>query len=191
MKSIMTIAVKLLIITLIAGAVLGVVYSVTKDPIAEQEIIRADKARFTAFPQAESFEELTDNNAEQYDSIKTVHAALDDQGNKIGVTIAMVTKGYSNGLNLTVGIGSDGVVKGVVLGSHQETPGLGAKAGQEDFIGQFAGNTIDVPLDVVKTAPSKQSDIEAISGATITSDAFTQAVNTAMAYYLETSGGTQ
>lgn len=191
MKSIVTITIKLLIITLIAGAVLGVVYSVTKEPIAEQEILKANAARFAAFPQAVRFEERTGEIPEAYGIIHTVHDAVDAQGQIIGITAAITTKAYSSGLNLTVGIGSDGVIKGVILGSHQETPGLGAKASEPSFSGQYTGKPIDTQLRVVKTAPSRQNDIQAIASATITSNAITQAVNTAMDYYLYMTGGAQ
>jgi len=191
MKSIITITVKLLIITVIAGAVLGLVYGVTKEPIAQQARAEADEARFAAFPEANSFEEQTDAIPEQYAIITAVHTALDADGNALGITAAVVTKGYSAGLNLTIGIGADGVIRGVIVGANGETPGLGAKAAEDWFQAQYTGKLIDQPLNVVKSKPSGDYDIQAITSATITTNGITDAVNTVSAYYAQTAGGAQ
>ena len=191
MKNIFVITIKLLIITLVAGAVLGLVYSVTKEPIAQQEIIRADKARFAAFPEAVSFEEQTVDIPEEYAIIKAVHTAKDEQGNALGITAAVITKGYSARLNLTIGIGNDGKIKGVIVGAHEETPGLGAKAKRPSFYEQYNGKPIDKPLNVVKSPSSGEYDIQTISAATVTANGITDAVNAVSAYFAQTAGGVQ
>ncbi len=191
MNKIVVITLKLLLITLIAGALLGVVNSVTKEPIAEQERKEAEEARRAAFPDAVSFEESTAKITEDYAIIKSVYTALDVGGNEIGIVASVVTKGYSSGLNLTVGIGADGTVKGVVVGSHSETPGLGAKATEDKFRGQYIGKAYTEPLTVVKNPPSADNEVQAITGATITSRGVTDAVNTVAAYYTDVMGGVQ
>lgn len=191
MKNIIVITAKLLIITLVAGAVLGLVYSVTKEPIAQQDITAANEARFAAFPEAAGFEEQTFGIPDEYAIIETIHTALDAQGNAIGITAAVVTKGYSAGLHLTVGIGNDGVIKGVIIGSHQETPGLGAKASEEWFYSQYEGKAVDQPLAVVKSGANGDYDIEAITSATITTNGITDAVNTVATYFAQIAGGAQ
>ena len=100
-------------------------------------------------------------------------------------------RGYSSGLNLTVGIGADGTIKGVIVGDHGETPGLGAKASDDAFRNQYIGKPIDNPLTVVKTDASDTYDIQAITSATITSRGVTDAVNTAAAFYTDVIGGVQ
>lgn len=191
MKNIFVITIKLLIITLIAGAVLGLVYSVTKEPIAQQAIAQANEARFAAFPEAADFKELTDDIPAEYAMIESVHTALDAQGGALGITAAVVTKGYSRGLHLTVGIGNDGEIKGVIIGAHEETPGLGARATEEWFYSQYAGKATNQPLRVVKASATGDYDIEAITGATITTDGITDAVNAVAAYFAQTAGGVQ
>jgi electron transport complex protein RnfG len=116
---------------------------------------------------------------------------LDADGNDIGITAAVVTKGFNAGLNLTIGVGADGSIKGVMVGSHNETPGLGAKAAEPDFQSQYTGKPYDQELDVVKSAPSGDYDIQAITSATITSDGITDAVNTVTAFYKQMAGGAQ
>lgn len=191
MKPIFTITLKLLVITIVAAAMLGYVYSITYEPIQEQTQRKSDEARFKAFPQAVSFEQIPEDIPEQYKIIRSVHTALDKDGNAIGITASVKTKGYGSDLNLTVGLGADGLIKGVVLGAHNETPGLGAKAADADFIGQYTGKPMNKPLDVVKKTPLEQNEIQAIGSATITSKGITLAVNTVIDYYRQAMGGTQ
>ena len=191
MKNIIVMTIKLLVITIIAGAILGVVNAVTKEPIAEQQRIAADNARKTAFPEAAAFEEINVDIPEDYAIIQSVYSALDENGDTIGIVAAIVTKGYSSGLNLTVGIGADGMIKGVIVGDHGETPGLGANATEASFRDQFTGKPIDQPLSVVKGETSDPYGIEAITSATITSRGVTDAVNTAVVFYTDVIGGAQ
>ena len=128
MKKIIVMTIKLLLITVIAGGLLGYVNAITKEPIALQEAKAADAARFAAFPDASAFIKMDIEISEDYSLIQNVYAAQDAQGNDIGVVIGILTKGYNAGLNLTVGLSTDGVIAGVAIGTHQETPGFGANA---------------------------------------------------------------
>ncbi len=191
MKNIIVITLKLLIITVIAGIILGVVNSVTKEPIAEQALNEANEARQAVFPGAADFKELDIDIPEEYAIIKEVYEALDADGNTIGITAAVITKGYSSGLNLSVGIGADGLVKGVKLGSNNESPGFGSRA-PEELLPQFdAGKSYEKPFDVVKRPAESENEIEAISGATITSKGIINAVNTVVEFYKQMAGGAQ
>ena len=78
---------------------------------------------------------------------------------------------------------NDGTVSGVSIGSHEETAGLGAKAAEPEFYEQFAGKPADGSLSVIKNGTAGESEILAISGATITSKGITDAVNTAVGCY--------
>ena len=190
MKNIVSITVRLLIITIIAGLILGVVNAVTKEPIAEQQRVAADEARRTAFPEAASFEEMDVTIPEEYAIITGVYRAMSADGEDIGITASITTKGFNAGLNMTVGIGTDGTIKGVIIGDHQETPGLGAKATGE-WHESFAGRPYDNPLTVVKGETSDIYEVSAIASATITSRGVTDAVNTATEFYTNVIGGAQ
>ncbi len=191
MKNIVVITIKLLIITIIAGIILGVVNGVTREPIAEQALKEATEARQAVFPEAVSFEELGMQIPDEYAIITDVYKALDADGNDIGITAAVVTKAFNAGLNLTIGVGTDGTIKGVKIGGHNETPGLGAKATEPKFQSQYTGKSYDQPLIVVKSAPTSDYDIQAITSATITSSGVTDAVNTVTAFYQQMAGGAQ
>jgi electron transport complex protein RnfG len=204
MKNIVSMALKLLIIVVVSAIALGAVNYVTEGPIAEQMAAAATEARQSAFPEAASFEALydpgsdalkdvslasllgTDELPKDYAIIKTVYKALDASGNEIGITAGVVTKGFNSGLNITIGVGTDGTIHGVIVGDNTETAGLGAKAAEPEYEGQYVGKKS--PLAVVKSSPG-DSDIEAITGATITSRGVTDAVNTVSEFHAALAGG--
>ena len=185
-------ALKLVVITLVAGLALGMVYGITKDPIAEQEKKAQEAAYKEVFPEADSFRDLEgfsvkqaskviaayENPVEDHggDVINSVVEALDKSGKVIGYIFDITTsKGYGGDIELTVGITSDGTVKGYSILSIGETAGLGMRAKTDPEWGkQYADKKVD-EFSVVKdgTGSSDDSRIDAISGATITSKAMT------------------
>lgn len=187
MKNAISITIKLFVITVVCAAFLGAVYSVTKEPIAVQVEKAANEARLAAFPEAASFEEAEAEIPEEYSIIKNVFYALDKDGNIIGATLGITTRGYSSGLNMTVGISKDGTLKNVIIGDNNETPSIGKKALGPDFLNQFTGRLYDNPLKYVKAA-SGDYDIQAVSGATVSTKAVTNAVNTAAEFYKQFGG---
>ena len=206
MKSIVKITLNLLVITVVCAVALGAVNYVTAGPIAEQAAAAAQEARQSAYPEAADFKALYDPGVEElrdvtlaslvgeaevpkeYGIIRSVYAALDADGNEIGIVAGVITKGFNSGLRMTVGIAADGTVQGVVVGDNTETAGLGAKASEDEFEGQYAGQ--QAPLEVVKANPG-EGEVQAISGATITSRRVTNAVNAVAAFYADMTGGAQ
>lgn len=187
MKNVMSITIKLLVLTVVCAAFLGAVYSITKEPIAQQVEKAATEARLAAFPDAVSFEDSKAEIPEEYSIIKNVFYALDKEGNIIGATVGITTRGYSSNLMMTVGLGADGKVKGVIIGDNTETPSIGKKALASGFLNQFTGKLIDNPLNYVKTATGDY-DIQAVSGATVSTKSVTNAVNTAIEFYKQLGG---
>ena len=94
----------------------------------------------------------------------------------------MTPKGYAGLITTVVGINNEGRVMDIKILSHSETPGLGAKAVEPAFAGQFK-EKLAPQLSVTKTPPESDSQIQAISGATITSSAVVNGVNTALNYW--------
>ncbi|MEG0382509.1 MAG: RnfABCDGE type electron transport complex subunit G [Christensenella sp.] len=178
--SIWNLALRLVIITVCAGLILGFVYGITKEPIAQQEIKKATEARQQVLPLAQEFKQIElegiDYNREQYSVIKEVYEGT-AEGASVGYTYSIVTKGYKPGLGVTVGIGADGKVTGVAIGAHEETPGLGANAVKPDFLEQFTET--DGPIVIAKSPSGAQNEVQALTGATITSKGVASAVNTA------------
>ena len=190
-KTLIKNALVLFIITLVAGVSLGFVYQVTKDPIAYQEELAQIKANQAVFPDAADFQdEALDEaaaarvlNNDNYSKIEinSVKKAVDGSGNGLGYVIQVTSGGYSDKINFTVGITNELVVNGISLISINETPGLGMNA-EKVLVPQFPGKPA-TQFSVTKSGAQSDSEINAISGATITSKAVTYAVNAAVEYF--------
>ena len=100
----------------------------------------------------------------------------------VGYTIKTAPSGYGGPVELTIGISKDGKITGVNVGNNSETPGLGAKSTDPAFNGQYKGKAAKT-LEVIKSGAPNESQIKAISGATITSKAVTGGVNEAIAIF--------
>lgn len=181
--SILNLVLRLVIITVCTGLILGVVYSITKEPIAQQEAAKATEARQSVLPEADDFKQVAldgiDYDHEVYADIQEVYEGTAG-GSTVGYTYSIVTKGYKAGLSLTIGISADGSISGVEITGHDETPGLGANATEPEWLAQFAGTTGE--LSVAKSSTGAENEIQALTGATITSRAVTNAVNLARAF---------
>lgn len=186
-------AIILFAITLISGLVLGFVYDITKAPIAAAAKAAKNEAYAVVFPEAKDFEENEADTAKiaetadeiagkgfGHSNIDEVVTAKDGSGNNIGRVITSTSKdGYNGTVQISVGIKADGTVVGITFLTLEETPGLGMRAAEESFYGQYANkNTKEFKL--VKGAAGADDEISAISGSTITSTAVTNAVNAAL-----------
>jgi electron transport complex protein RnfG len=190
-KSMIKNALILFAITLVAGVLLGLVYQVTKDPIAYQEKLAQDKANQSVFASADTFEEIPiDAKEAEVDlaeypgvSFESVKKALDSAGNILGYVIQVKSKGYGDFIEYTVGITKDKKVNGISIIKIAETPGLGMNA-EKVIVPQFVDKA-GTQFTVVKNGQlnDKKTEIEAISGATITSRAVTEGVNAAVEYF--------
>ena len=177
MKEISVLTVKLLLICAIVSALLAGVNSITKPIIAENEQKNFEIAMQEVLPEASGFEEV---NLGDYTPSET-GVTLDslyraDNGGYVVSTVC--SEGYGGDVSVMVGITKDLTVNQVKIMSMSETPGLGAKASEPEFIRQYDG--LAAGITVVKNTAPADNQIEAISGATITSKAVTKAVNTAL-----------
>lgn len=186
MKNMMKDTLVLFLITLFAGLILSVVYEITKEPIAVQEEKTRQEAFAAVFEGAANFEtvEIAPDKAEAVlaeagISGVTVEEAVQAVGSDATVLGYCVTvtshEGYGGDIKLTVGIKTDGTVNGISLLEIAETPGLGMKA-ESVLQPQFAGKDVE-QFEYTKTGATAENQIDAISGATITTKAVTNAVN--------------
>ena len=186
MKSMIKDAAILFVITLISGLLLGVVYEVTKEPIAVQEALRKNKACKEVFQGAVNFEALelsvpeTGEKAEA--TINEVSRAVAEDGTVLGYVFDITThEGYNGDIQFTMGIRMDGTVNGISLLSIAETPGLGMKA--EDVLKpQFAEKNVSL-FTYTKTGAMSPDQIDAISGATVTTNAMVNGVNAGLEFF--------
>lgn len=182
MKKYLLALIPLLIICVIASALLGFFNEVTKGPIAENAIKAAEATRAAIFPEAKSFVPV---ELEEGSSLNECYEAVDNNGETIGYTGLVTVQGYKPGIEVTVGINNDNKIVNVQVGgsNFSETAGLGAKAKEPAFTNQFIGKSIPVKLS--KNAPEGDTNVvDAISGATMTSNGILGGVNTVGQYVL-------
>lgn len=174
---------RLVAITLIAGVLLSMVYSTTKETIAaavEQEL--QDSYR-EVFPGAESFVTIEAKcPPEIFEDGVDLNSALfakSSDGEILGCVFSLTShNGYGGDVVLSMGVSADGEITGVKVTQMSETSGLGANC-QTDWINQYKGiNSQRVKF--TKTGKSAPDEIDAISGATITTKAVTACVNTGL-----------
>lgn len=186
-------------ITLIAGLVLGTVYQVTKEPIAAQKEKAKQEACMEVFQDAASFEEiaiLAEDGISQAlpggwseqgfggVDIGEVMAAKDAGGVILGYVITVNDhEGYGGDIEFMMGVRNDGSLNGISLLAISETAGLGMRA-EEVLKPQFADKNAE-SFEYVKSGAAGDHQIEAISGATITTNAVTNGVNAGLYYFRE------
>lgn len=168
----------LLLITAVAGILLGGAYSLTKEPIAQQTIKKNNEAMQAVLSSADTFE-LKEIEIPEGSLVSEVNEGKKNDEVQ-GYAIKVINDGYGGKINIMVGISMDGKLQGLTILEHSETPGLGANATLPDFKDQFKDKSVDNPLQVVKTPAANDNEIEALTGATITSKAVTNAVNSAI-----------
>lgn len=190
MNKIVKNALILMAITLVSGILLGAVYEITKGPIAKQEEQAKMDAYAKVFEEAASFEAIPEEVLSEADmrkvlddndltacTVKEALKALDDKGSVLGVVMNITdSEGYGGDINFSMGIQNDGTVNGISILVISETAGLGMKATTDEFRSQFAGKKVD-KFQYTKTGAESEDQIDAISGATITTNAVTNGVN--------------
>lgn len=175
-KEILKPALILTAICIVVTGLLAVTFDMTDEVITLSEQTAAEQSRREVLKGAESFELIKTDVA----GIKDAYKGSDKDGNVSGYVFTSVKKGYGGDIAVMTGINADGTISRVKILSASETPGLGEKAKNEDFLSLYSGNK--GPLTVVKRQAG-ENEITAITGATITSKAVTEAVNAAIEAY--------
>lgn len=174
-KNIFKLGIILLLICAISTGLLAVVNHITLPVIELNNEKAQEEAKKEILPLADTFKELGEG---VYEGEK--------DGKTVGYTVNVAPKGYGGTIEMMVGINSDMTVSGVKILSMSETPGLGAKAQNEDFISQYKGKNKNLTL---KKSQAGENEINAISGATVTSTAVTDGVNEAFRLLEKAVGG--
>lgn len=187
-------------ITVIAGLLLGFVYDITKEPIQAQQEKTKQEAYLKVFPDAVSFEEDESLHVSNSDAIltdagyaeETIDEALiakDSAGQALGYVFTVTTnEGYGGAITISMGVTNEGTLNGIEILSISETAGLGMKADTDEFKNQFAGKTV-AQFSYSKTGATADYEIDALSGATITTNAMVNAVDAGLVYFQAVTGG--
>ena len=190
-------------ITLVSGLGLGAVYNITSQARAQQEQKTKNAAYQAVFDGADHFDEYKINDSDQKkiadyikkmdtDEVKAngasdinadineIMEAKDKDNNVLGYVITVTdNEAYDGKIQFSVGIKEDGTVNGISFLSISETPGLGMRAKKVDY------------FKYSKTGASEDNEIDAMSGATITTNATTNGVNAAIFCFKYITGGAE
>lgn len=171
----------LLAICIIIPLALSVTNKVTAKKIAELENENSKK-NMQSLVSADDFEKCSDGGIEYYTAIKG--------GDTAAYIFTESAKGYGGNVSVMTAVKPDGTVAGVaILDVSGETPGLGQNAAKESFYSQYAGLKKGVSL-IKNGAKAENNEVDAVTGATITSTAVTRAVNAALDDFEKVKGAT-
>ena len=171
-------------ITLIVGLLLGVVYELTKEPIRIQQEKAIEEACRAVFGDADTFEEIEYALAPELEEelsgigvkIGSVYRALDGAGKALGYVVQSTsTQGYGGNIVLYLGVRNDGTLNDISILEISETPGLGMEA-PDVLVPQFHDKKVE-SFVYTKAGAAADNEIDAITSATITTRAVTNAVN--------------
>ncbi len=153
-------------ICLVVTALLAYINLVTAPIIADTAEKNAAQARTEVLSEADGFELLTD--IELPEGVDEVYKAT----NGVGYVFMLTTKGYGGDMSLICGIKSDGTIEQTKTLSHSETSGLGSKTADDPYRLQYSGKSADT-----------YTEVDAITGATISSKAYQKAISAAFEAY--------
>ncbi|MCI5530872.1 MAG: RnfABCDGE type electron transport complex subunit G [Blautia sp.] len=188
------------VITLVSGLLLGVVNDITAGPIAKQQAAAKEAAYKEVFADADTFETVSsgedadleaylDENGFKGQDINEVMLAKDSSGAEIGYAFTVTTKeGYGGDIQFAMGIQDDGTLNGISILSIGETAGLGMRATTDEFKNQFKDRNVE-KFTYTKTGATQDDEIDALSGATITTNAMTNGVNAGLCAFRYEKGG--
>lgn len=188
------------LITLIAGLALGCIQGITAEPIAQQRQLAKEEAYKAVFSDADSFETIVeaedpeieaylDENGYPSQTINEVVQALDASGSPIGYAFTVTTsEGYGGDIQFAMGVKDDNTMNGISILTIAETAGLGMKADTDEFKSQFADKNVE-KFEYTKNGATEDSQIDALSGATITTNAMVNGVNAGLCAFTYEKGG--
>lgn len=158
----------LTIIAVVAGSLLAFANQITEEPIARQNMERAQGALTELFPDADSFEEIALTEGDELESAYTVQ----QNGQTVGYAVTVAAHGYAGPIEVIAGLKTDLSLVGIRTGGSdfKETEGLGSRVKEPAFTDQFAGKTPPLLLG---------REVEGVSGATVSSSAVVAGVNQA------------
>jgi electron transport complex protein RnfG len=177
-STLINMVVALLVIAAVSGGVLGLVYGMTKDTIALVDQKKNEAAIQAVLPLEGEITYKADTLKYTYEGVDLTfpcNLAYDANGTFQGAAVKTSEGGFGGKIDMMVGFAADGTIKGTSVLSHAETPGLGA-----NMTGKFKDQFVDKnPASYKLTVTKDGGDVDAITAATITSRAFSKAVDKA------------
>lgn len=168
----------LLVVTLLSAGSLGVVYTLTQEPIEAAKTAKVNSAIGMVLPQFDNNPSLEKTEQETDGGILIFYPASLN-GEVVGTAVQTFSKnGFGGDIGLMVGFLPDGTIYGIEVIEHKETPGLGDKieTKKSDFSVQFKGKN---PQEFQMVVKKDGGDVDAITASTITTRAYCDAVQRA------------
>lgn len=169
-------ALVLVCICLVVTLALAGTYSVANPKIIENQTKAADEARMLVLSEGDAFAAYDGKLA---DGVVDCYLAE----NKAGMAVTAEHKGFGGAVKVMIGIDAEGNITGVTVTEHGETPGLGTKAMTVEYLAQYQGVG-----EVVGGHINNDANIDAITGATISSNAIYCSVEKALKQFEECGG---
>jgi len=176
--SIFGIAANLAMACLVSGIIIAAVYFFTSPIAVQKSIILKNNSMKALVKDADEFKPI-DGKTEWFEAKV--------KGKTVAYIVPSETKGYGGKIKLLVAVSPENKVIGYDVVSHNETPGLGDGITKDSFKSKLAGKILD-NLKVVKD-PSNKDDIQAITGATISSRAVVNGIKNAVEEVAALKGG--
>lgn len=168
----------MMLILLVIGGLSAVFLSLTANytyPIIEENRrIALQKAILEVLPDADRYEVISESDK--------IYRGVTENGGLVGYAFVGQGGGYQGIIKIMIGISPDWqTLQGISILENVETPGLGAKITSSEFGKQFEGLTVDPQIEYVQNKPpQKPNQIQAITGATISSRAVVNILNNAI-----------
>ena len=177
-------AVILTVICLVTTGLVALTFDATKAERERQEVIAANANRLALFPDAATFTPLVDESVALPAGLEEALIAAGADGTQLGYIFVSEKRGYGGLVPVMLAVSMDSAISGVRVLANEETPGLGKKVEANPFLRQF----LDKPTDdifALRVDNAGHQPVDAVSGATISSRAVTDAINIALLYFQE------
>jgi len=180
MNKIAKMIIVLTVIGIVSGTVLALMYKWSQPKIIANQIKETDAAIYQVLPETKSYKKITKDEL-------TYFECFDNTKARIGTAILCKGNGYQGEIKLMVGVNADfSKFTGLIVLEQLETPGLGAKIVEAKFQEQFRGLATKPPIEYVKgVVPEEDNEIQAITGATISSRAVVEIINKTVEQWLK------
>ena len=166
----------LTVIGILSGTALSLVYQKANPRILYNKEQELKAAIFVVLPESKDYVKLEKGEGEAQ---VTIYKGIGDAGEPVGIAFKANGVGYAGNIGLMVGLNMDYLtLSGIRILEQLETPGLGNRINEPEFEGQFVGIDIKPRIEYIKNRkPEKPNQIQAITGATISSDAVVKNIN--------------
>jgi Na+-translocating ferredoxin:NAD+ oxidoreductase subunit G len=171
-KKILHIVMTLTLTGVISGGILSQVNLWAVPLIAQNQRQATERAIYLVQPQTERYELVEEGDFEVYH----VYGVQDQP---LGYALIHAGDGFQGSIKLIVGLTEDlSTITGIEVLEMNETPGLGTLINNEPFKGQFRDLAITEPITWVKSpSTAAPNQVQAITGATISSRAVVEIIN--------------